>query len=86
MKNPKVRKSVLLRNRIKDMKEFIKELHAKNVYIIGRIAVFQDQYLASRDRTWPSRESDGITEWKDYKSHRCRALKSFLPARTHQPS
>ena len=32
-------------NRIKDMKEFIEELHAKNVYVIGRIAVFQDPYL-----------------------------------------
>lgn len=32
-------------NRIADVRELISALHAKHVYVIGRIAVFQDAYL-----------------------------------------
>ena len=52
MKNPKVLEIGSSEDRVKDMKEFIKELHRKNIYIISRIAVFQDQYLPSKQRIW----------------------------------
>lgn len=35
-------------NRIPDIDTFIEELHKKNIYVIGRIAVFQDNYLARK--------------------------------------
>ena len=34
--------------RIPDVKTFISELHRKNIYVIGRIAVFQDPHLAKK--------------------------------------
>ena len=56
MKNPKVLEIGSSENRIKDMEEFIEEWHAKNIYIIGRIAVFQDPYLTKDGRIWPSKK------------------------------
>lgn len=52
-------------NRISDVKDFIRELHDKNIYVIGRVAVFQDPCLVKK---WPEsavkRISDGGI-WKD---------------------
>lgn len=53
--------------RISDIKDFIAELHKKNIYVIGRISVFQDPYLAvARPDLAVTRESDGGV-WKDRK-------------------
>lgn len=53
--------------RISDIDELIAELHAKNIYIIARIAVFQDPYLVSiRPELAVKRKSDGGI-WKDRK-------------------
>ena len=66
-------------NRIKDMKEFIEELHAKNVYVIGRIAVFQDPYLTkvrpdlAVKKAMESRIGKIIKEWRGW----TRAPKKF---------
>lgn len=50
-----------------DMKEFIKLLHEKNIYVIGRITVFQDPVLTKEHPEWAvKKESDGTT-WQDYK-------------------
>lgn len=61
-------------NRIKNIKEFIGELHKKNIYVIGRVAVFQDPHLvkkrpdlavktaSNKDVIWKDRK--GIT-WLD---------------------
>lgn len=50
--------------RVPDMREFIEELHRKDIYVIGRIAVFQDPHLV---RTRPDlgikRKSGGL--WQD---------------------
>lgn len=35
-------------SRIRDIDEFIRELHGKGVYVIARVAVFQDNYLARK--------------------------------------
>lgn len=50
-----------------DMREFIKSLHDKNIYIIGRITVFQDPVLTKRrPELAVKRRSDGAI-WRDYK-------------------
>lgn len=67
MKNQKVTEAGSSEDRVKDMKEFIEELHAKNIYVIGRIAVFQDSYLAKARPDLAVKRKDGIKNWKDYK-------------------
>jgi len=50
-----------------DMKEFIELLHDKDIYVIGRITVFQDPFFAQlRPDLAVKKKSDGGT-WKDYK-------------------
>lgn len=54
-------------NRIPDIKEFLEYLHSKNIYVIGRISVFQDPHLvAERPDLAVKKEKDGGI-WKDYK-------------------
>ncbi len=54
--------------RFPDAREFIDYLHKKNIYVIGRISVFQDPFLV---KFWPEeavkKESDKNVVWKDYK-------------------
>jgi len=53
--------------RIPDIKEFIKYLNEKDIYVIGRISVFQDPYLVKlRPDLAVKRASDGGV-WKDRK-------------------
>ncbi len=50
-----------------DMKEFISELHAKGIFVIGRITVFQDPFYTTRHpEDAVKRASDGAV-WKDHK-------------------
>lgn len=52
---------------VPDMQDFIKELHEQDIYVIGRITVFQDPlYTKHRPDLAVKRESDGAV-WKDYK-------------------
>lgn len=52
---------------VSDMKEFIRELHEANIYVIGRISVFQDvSYVKIFPELAVRRRSDGEV-WKDYK-------------------
>jgi hypothetical protein len=54
-------------NRIKNINEFINALHAKNIYVIGRISTFQDPYLTKvKPELALTKKSDG-TVWKDRK-------------------
>ncbi len=53
--------------RVADMREFINELHAAGIYVIGRIAVFQDPlYTSSHPELAVKKKSDGGV-WRDYK-------------------
>lgn len=52
---------------VSDMKEFIKRLHEENIYVIGRITVFQDPlYTKAYPEYAVKRKSDGGV-WKDRK-------------------
>lgn len=53
--------------RIPNVRALTHLLHEKNIYIIGRVAVFQDPYLAKKKPEWAiTRKSDGLV-WKDAK-------------------
>lgn len=53
--------------RITDINNFIDILHKKNIYVIGRVSVFQDPYMATHNKEWAiTRNSDGQV-WKDRK-------------------
>ncbi|PCI19839.1 hypothetical protein COB64_03000 [Candidatus Wolfebacteria bacterium] len=54
-------------NRISDIHEIIEELHEKDIYIIGRISAFQDQYfIEHRPDLAVKTRSDGSL-WRDRK-------------------
>ncbi|MBI2618403.1 hypothetical protein HYW58_03055, partial [Candidatus Kaiserbacteria bacterium] len=54
--------------RAPDLQEFIGALHEKNIYVIGRITVFQDPfYTKLRPDLAVKRSSDINAVWKDYK-------------------
>ena len=65
--DPELQKIGSAEKRVPDMKEFIAELHKKDIYVIGRIAVFQDPHMVKhRPDLAVRRKSDGAV-WKDYK-------------------
>ncbi len=53
-------------NRIVDIKDLITELHDKNIYVIARIAVFEDPKLAKAKPELAVKKRSGAT-WKDRK-------------------
>ena len=65
--NPAVAASISDGCGARDMKDFIKRLHDKGIYVIARITVFQDPfYTAAHPELAVKKESDG-TVWKDHK-------------------
>ena len=53
--------------RIADIDAFIDELHSKGIYVIGRIAAFQDPYMVKLHPEWAVRRASDGGIWKDYK-------------------
>jgi len=66
--NPKLKASVSDQCGASDMKEFIETLHEKNIYVIGRITVFQDPYYSKKypEQSVQSKARPG-EPWKDNK-------------------
>jgi len=54
-------------NRIKNIKELTALLHSKDIYIIGRISVFQDPYLTKLKPEWAIKKVSDGGVWKDKK-------------------
>lgn len=52
--------------RIRDIDELLAALHEKGIYVIGRVAVFQDQYYASKHPEIAIRRASGEL-WSDQK-------------------
>lgn len=50
-----------------DMREFLAMLHEKNIFVIGRITVFQDPYYTNVRPELAVKQADGVTVWKDHK-------------------
>ncbi len=56
-----------IEKRIPNIRVLTDMLHKKNIYIIGRISVFQDPYMTKKHPEWSiTKKSDG-TVWKDRK-------------------
>lgn len=66
--NPALAGSVSEKCGAADMKTFIEKLHEKDVYVIGRITVFQDPFYTNNhpDQSVQSKSRPG-EPWKDYK-------------------
>jgi hypothetical protein len=56
-----------IENRIKDASDFIKTLHDKNIYVIGRVAVFQDPCMVKKHPEWAVKAKSTGAVWKDHK-------------------
>jgi len=67
IKDPELKKLGSEDLRIRDLRQFIATLHQKNIYVIGRIASFQDPYMVKlRPEIAVKRVSDGKV-WRDRK-------------------
>ncbi|MEK7599020.1 MAG: putative glycoside hydrolase [Patescibacteria group bacterium] len=64
--NPYIQAIGASETRIKDIKEFIRQLHQKNIYTIARISVFQDPYFVLKHPELAVKKKDGGI-WKDKK-------------------
>jgi hypothetical protein len=64
--DPEVAKFGSVERRIPDIKEFISQLHEKNIYVIGRISAFQDSHLVKVHPEWAVKTKAGGV-WQDYK-------------------
>ncbi|MBP6948917.1 MAG: hypothetical protein KBC41_01940 [Candidatus Pacebacteria bacterium] len=53
--------------RIRDLEDFIEELHSKNIYVIARIAAFQDPLYVKRFPEEAVRSKKTGEVWKDHK-------------------
>jgi hypothetical protein len=52
-------------NRIPDIEDFIIGLHKKGIYVIGRVAVFQDPFIVKVKPEWAVTNKDTGKLWKD---------------------
>ncbi len=53
---------------VRDMKEFIETLHKKDIYVIGRLAAFQDQLQVKVHPEYAVKKASATsTIWRDYK-------------------
>lgn len=50
-----------------DMKAFLSVLHSKNIYVIGRVTVFQDPFYTAAHPELAVKKADGVSIWKDNK-------------------
>lgn len=51
----------------RDMREFLQMLHDNNIFVIGRITVFQDPFYTSVRPDLAVKKADGVTVWQDHK-------------------
>ncbi|MEK7606218.1 MAG: putative glycoside hydrolase [Patescibacteria group bacterium] len=65
--NPAVAPSVSDACGAHDMKDFVQRLHDKDIYIIGRITVFQDPFYSSVHPELAVKKASDGTVWKDHK-------------------
>jgi len=66
-KNDKLLHAVSTRCPVSDLEEFITHLHQKDIYVIGRLTVFQDPHLAGRRPDLAVLFESSKEVWKDNK-------------------
>lgn len=62
-----VMKEGFIEERIPDVRSLIADLHKKNIYVIGRISVFQDPLYAKKYPQRAVQKESDKSVWKDYK-------------------
>ena len=67
MNDPLIKELGSAENRIGDIRGLISLLHSKNIYVIGRISVFQDPYLTKKKPEWAIKRISNGEVWKDRK-------------------
>lgn len=65
--NPLLRESVSDECGATDMREFIQRLHEEDIYVIGRITVFQDPFYSLRHPELAVKKQSDGSVWKDHK-------------------
>lgn len=63
--DPKLQGDDVTGCRAKDMKEYVERLHKDNIYVIGRVTVFQDPYYAKRHPELAVKSKATGGTWKD---------------------
>lgn len=58
---------VYVTDRAPDIKDFIEELHKSNIYVIGRLSVFQDQKYVKEHPEFAVKRKDNGDVWRDRK-------------------
>jgi hypothetical protein len=67
VKDPKLIEIGSQEIRVSDMRDFIESLHKKGIYVIGRLAVFQDAYFVKKRPDLAVKNKKGDLVWKDRK-------------------
>jgi hypothetical protein len=65
--NPELKKFGSEEVRINDLQEFVETLHKKGIYVVGRVAVFQDAYFVLHRPDLAVKTKNGSQVWKDRK-------------------
>ena len=65
MDDPEIVKSGSVQNRIPEIKKMIGKLHDQGIYVIGRIAVFQDPFIIKVHPEWAVKNKNTGGVWKD---------------------
>ena len=65
--NPALADSVSDACGARDMRSFVQALHEKNIYVIGRVTVFQDPYYTGKHPESAVKSASTGGAWKDYK-------------------
>jgi hypothetical protein len=66
-KDEKIRVLGVGEKRIRDLPALIEKLHQKNIYVIGRLAVFKDQFFISKHPEEAFKDSGTAEVWKDFR-------------------
>ncbi len=67
VENPELKKLGSEEIRIVDLQNFIESLHQKGIYVIGRVAVFQDAYFVKIRPDLAVKNASSTAVWKDRK-------------------
>lgn len=67
IEDPKLKSYGAEEVRVRDIREFIETLHSKGVYVVGRVAVFQDPYFVKIRPDLAVKNKAGTEVWKDRK-------------------